>query len=126
MVKPFHSRTKNTKDDWQTPAYIVEALGKFDLDPCANAKNPARLACKGYTESDDDLMLPWSERVWMNPPYGRECRKWIARLILHGNGIALIPPVWVQGGFKIRFCKRSTRCYLSGSVFHSSETICNL
>lgn len=28
--------------------------------------------------------------VWLNPPYGNETHLWLARLRLHGNGIALI------------------------------------
>jgi hypothetical protein len=28
--------------------------------------------------------------VWLNPPYGAQTIKWIARLAMHGNGCALI------------------------------------
>lgn len=28
-------RTANTTDEWYTPRYIIDSLGKFDLDPCA-------------------------------------------------------------------------------------------
>lgn len=86
----FATRTTNTRDDWQTPSYIVDALGKFDLDPCANIVNPARLATQGYIQ--DGLTRDWYGRVWMNPPYGRICREWMWKLAVHGNGIALIPP----------------------------------
>lgn len=29
-------------------------------------------------------------RVWLNPPYGRETFRWLARLAEHGSGLALI------------------------------------
>lgn len=86
----FATRSDSTRDDWQTPTYIVEALGDFDLDPCANINNPFRLAACGYPVGG--LHLPWAGRVWCNPPYGSECREWLRKLAAHGNGIALIPP----------------------------------
>lgn len=93
-MSTFHSRTTTTRDDWQTPLEIVQALGTFDLDPCANVLDPTRCARVGFTEFDDGLSLEWtiSSRVFLNPPYGNEAKKWIARLVQHGNGIALIPP----------------------------------
>lgn len=33
-MSSFATRTEDTRDDWQTPSHIVEALGSFDLDPC--------------------------------------------------------------------------------------------
>lgn len=88
----FISRTEETRDDWQTPLPVVQALGSFDLDPCANIFAPTRCASRGLTVLDDGLSQPWEGRVWCNPPYGADARKWIARLAEHGNGIALIPP----------------------------------
>ncbi len=88
----FSSRTKSTRDDWQTPLSIVQSLGPFDLDPCANSRNPTRLATVGFTVEDDGLSKDWDGRVWLNPPYGSEAKLWLKRLAEHGNGIALIPP----------------------------------
>lgn len=28
-------KSANTTDEWYTPKEIIDALGKFDLDPCA-------------------------------------------------------------------------------------------
>lgn len=86
----FATRSEATRDDWQTPKAIVDALGSFDLDPCANINNPFRLAACGYPIGGLDL--PWDGRIWCNPPYGSECREWMKRLAKHGDGIALIPP----------------------------------
>lgn len=33
--KNFNSNTEN-KDEWFTPSYIIDALGRFDLDPCTS------------------------------------------------------------------------------------------
>lgn len=90
----FSSRTAATRDDWQTPASIISALGNFDLDPCANINNPTRCASHGFTVRQNGLSRPWQGRVWLNPPYGGTApvKTWLMRLALHGNGIALVPP----------------------------------
>lgn len=88
-MKNFNTNTKNN-DEWLTPPYILEALGPFDLDPCAPIERPWDMAEKHYTKKDNGLYLPWSGRVWLNPPYGRETFKWMHRLYTHKNGIALI------------------------------------
>lgn len=78
------------KDEWLTPPTIIKALGEFDLDPCSPVVRPWDTAKRHYHQYDDGLMLPWSGRVWMNPPYGKHTGKWLNKLALHGDGIALI------------------------------------
>jgi len=85
---------KGQSDIWLTPRHIIEALGPFDLDPCAApSPRPWPTAAVHYdiTQGEDGLMLPWGGgRVWCNPPYGPEVERWMNRMILHGNGIALV------------------------------------
>ena len=76
-------------DDWLTPPEILKALGEFDLDPCASENQPWSTARCALTIKEDGLASKWAGRVWLNPPYGRETWKWLARLAEHGNGIAL-------------------------------------
>lgn len=78
-------------DEWLTPPSIIEALGYFDLDPCAPIVRPWPTAGAFYTSEVDGLKQDWFGRVWLNPPFGREAVKWLRRLMQHGNGIALIP-----------------------------------
>lgn len=102
-----HERTEG-KCEWLTPPEIIHALGKFDLDPCAPIRRPWPTAKHHYTLLEDGLVQPWFGRVWLNPPYGRETARWMARLAKHGNGIALIfartetrlffDHVWSQAG----------------------------
>jgi hypothetical protein len=77
-------------DEWLTPPQVIHALGEFDLDPCAPIKRPWDMAREHYTIMDNGLAKPWNGRVWLNPPYGQETGKWLARLADHGNGIALV------------------------------------
>lgn len=92
MTAPFTGRIKG-HPEWLTPRAIVDALGPFDLDPCAPIVRPWPTAAQHYTELDDGLSKPWHGRVWLNPPYGpREPGRWLPRLKAHGNGIALVFP----------------------------------
>lgn len=85
-----HQSRRAVTTEWLTPPDILKSLGPFDLDPCAPVTSPWRIAAKHYTRLDDGLAKEWFGRVWLNPPYGRETHRWLARLADHGNGIALI------------------------------------
>ncbi len=85
-----HTRAHHGRSDsWITPPEIIEALGPFDLDPCAADPQPWPCAAKSYTEKDNGLSMPWDGRTFLNPPYGPETEKWLAKLAVHHDGIAL-------------------------------------
>lgn len=91
MTDNFHTAaTGDSKDEWLTPPTLIKALGPFDLDPCAPVSRPWDMAGQHFTILDNGLAKPWHGRVWLNPPYGRETFKWIARLAEHRSGVALI------------------------------------
>lgn len=78
-------------DVWLTPPEVIADLGPFDLDPCAEAVRPWDTATRHLTTKDDGLASPWDGFVWLNPPYGPQTWKWLARLADHeGGGIALV------------------------------------
>jgi len=85
-----HQSAKMKNDEWLTPPYILEALGQFDLDPCAPIVSPFNTANNNFTIETDGLTQNWFGRIWCNPPYGLEATKWLQKLTEHGNGIALI------------------------------------
>ena len=77
---------------WLTPPHIIKALGPFDLDPCCPPKMPWRTATRMVCRPDDGLAVDWSgQRVWLNPPYGREAVPFFKKMIYHKcAGIALV------------------------------------
>lgn len=85
-----HQSARMKNDEWLTPPGLIKSLGEFDLDPCSPIERPWPTAKEHYTVLDNGLMLPWSGRVWCNPPYGQESAEWLSKLVRHGNGIALI------------------------------------
>lgn len=85
-----HQSAAMLKDEWLTPPHIISALGEFDLDPCSPINRPWPTAAEHYTIIDNGLAKPWHGRVWCNPPYGVEASKWLARMVDHQNGTALV------------------------------------
>lgn len=83
-----HQSHRAQTTTWLTPPHIIEALGPFDLDPCAAPGWPT--ARRHLTLPTDGLAEPWDGRVWLNPPYGDAVWTWLARLAEHGCGTALI------------------------------------
>ena len=71
----------STTDQWATPQDFFDKLDAefhFSLDPCASEDNAK---CKKYfTEEDNGLIQNWrGQRVFCNPPYGREISKWVRK-----------------------------------------------
>lgn len=83
---------KGATNIWLTPKWILDALGEFDLDPCAAPDpRPFATAKRMIAEADaDGLSADWEGRVWLNPPYGKHLGPWLNKLRTHGNGIALV------------------------------------
>jgi site-specific DNA-methyltransferase (adenine-specific) len=67
-------------EEWETPQAVFDALDAefhFTLDAAANHTNSK---CRCWLDSNDDaLTKPWPGVVWLNPPYGKDMRKWMAK-----------------------------------------------
>lgn len=79
-----------TTHDWITPRWVLNALGKFDIDPCASQTQPWQTAETQFTIEDNGLARDWVGRVWCNPPYGDKSEPFLKRMAEHRNGIVLI------------------------------------
>ena len=83
--------SKNNK--WCTPRDFFIKLNKefnFTLDPCATERSA--LCDKFFTSDEDGLKQSWKgERVFCNPPYGREISKWVYKSLAEVcNGCELV------------------------------------
>lgn len=89
-----HQSAAAGTDVWLTPPDVLAALGgadSFDLDPCAAVGQPWPTARRHFTIAENGLVRPWQGRVWLNPPYSTSViGNWMARMVEHGQGIALI------------------------------------
>ena len=79
-----------SSDEWNTPRFLAEAVGSFDLDVCGNAKSHIKARERYGLDLDlDGLTLPWSGSVWCNFPYSKPL-PWCLRLRDHdGPWVAL-------------------------------------
>ena len=72
----FSSKTEM----WATPQDFFDKMNEqynFSLDVCAIPDN-AKCA-NFFTPEIDGLKQEWKGTCWMNPPYGREIGKWVAK-----------------------------------------------
>lgn len=116
-------RAGGGSDVWLTPPDLLAALGRFDLDPCAAPEpRPWPTASVHYTAVEDGLRLPWTGRVWLNPPYST-AERWLARLADHGHGTALIFARTETKAFRRQVWERATALrFLYGRVtFHQAN-----
>ncbi len=63
-----------------TPQEFFDALDQefgFGLDVCATSENTK--CTRYYTTEQDGLAQEWAGVCWMNPPYGREIRRWVCK-----------------------------------------------
>lgn len=86
------SMRTESSDQWATPADIFGPLDdefRFDLDVAASATNAK---CASYfTEQDNRLWHRWApRRCWMNPPYGGETTRWVAKAAAEASDGALV------------------------------------
>jgi site-specific DNA-methyltransferase (adenine-specific) len=119
--------------EWATPPEVFGPLDDefgFTLDPCATAENAK---CPRYfTELDNGLAQSWAgERVFMNPPYGREVYAWTRKAAQEaGNAlvVGLLPAstdlAWwhddvLAAGAEVRYIRGRVR-FLTGGPYRAS------
>lgn len=115
-----HFRSKTCL--WATPWDFFQKLDAefgFTLDVCALPENAK---CKRYfTPKVDGLKQDWRGVCWMNPPYGREIGKWVAKALesaRNGSTVVCLLPArtdtawwhnYVMQASEIRFVKGRLR-----------------
>lgn len=72
----------SARSDWETPVQLfaeLDAEFHFDIDLCAdehNAKVPNALRVHDLWSG---LAPQWRGTGWLNPPYGRQIGRWVAK-----------------------------------------------
>lgn len=109
-IQTTHNTENVACDEYYTPIEFVNALGHFDTDPCVPLNMKNKTAYLMYNKNDDGLSKEWFGKVWLNPPYSAELIKsFMAKMALHGNGIALVLPK-----FGTRLFRESVYPYADG------------
>ena len=108
-------------DMWATPQNFfdkLDAFFRFELDVCATSENSK---CRKYfTETDDGLKKDWFGTVWMNPPYGREIGKWVAKAYaqsrVHGSTIVCLLPARTDTKWWHDYCVKGEITFIKGRL----------
>ena len=139
MAAKNNGRYNGNGRHWETPPEVFGPLHAefgFTLDPCASpltAKLP-----RFFTEIDDGLVQDWrDERVFMNPPYGREIYAWTRKAREEAARGALVVGLlpastdlawWhddVVGRAEIRYIRGRVR-FLTGGPYRASGFFANV
>jgi len=93
MNKITSGLMSSNTDNWATPNNLFEVLDKefnFNLDPCADDLN--HKCSRYYTKEIDGLSREWGgdDRIFMNPPYGKEIKKWVKKAYESSKNGALV------------------------------------
>ncbi len=87
---------KSNSTEYETPNEIFEPLQKeFDLrlDVCATKKN--HKCDLFFTKEQSALFQDWKLNFWMNPPFGRDLKKWVQKAYEESQegvvGVCLLP-----------------------------------
>lgn len=118
---------------WATPPEVfgpLDAEFDFTLDPCASVETAKCL--RFFTEEIDGLAQDWgTERVFMNPPYGREIYAWTKKAREAADAGALVVGLlpastdlawWhadIVGRAEVRYIRGRVR-FLTGGPYRSS------
>jgi hypothetical protein len=116
-IGSHHHANGGATNDWLTPQSILDALGPFDLDPCASEASPSRVASKFFTWREDGLGQNWSDAfVFLNPPYSNQVGRWLTRLADHGNGIALVFARTETRAFNANLARATSILFVEGRL----------
>ena len=117
----------SNRDDWETPQALFDELDAtyhFTLDAFSTHQNAK---CeRHYTIEEDGLAQDWSgETVWVNPPYGKDMKRYIRKCAeesRHARIVMLVPSrtdtAWfwdyVAPYARVRFIRGRLRYELGG------------
>jgi len=97
-----HESSANESKEWYTPPRIFDAIGlPFDVDVASPGASvvPWIPAMRHITAKENGLCSPWHGRVWLNPPYGSDTPRWVARFAEHDRD---------DGGLMLVFARTDT------------------
>lgn len=77
-------------DILQTPQYVWQPLGPFDLDPCSGEFTKIGKINWWDGRGENGLEKDWLGFVWCNPPFSQK-ELWIEKMLQHNNGILILP-----------------------------------
>ena len=116
MEVHFSSKT----DLWSTPLDFYDKYNKkynFEIDVCALPENSK--CSKFFTPEQDGLNQKWVGTCWMNPPYGREIKKWVKKAYessLNGATVVCLLPARTDTTWWHDYCIKGDIEFIRGRL----------
>ena len=94
--------TTGKRQTWNTPDEVLRVIRQFDtigLDPCSNAGSIVGAKTEWRLERDgDSLTRSWLGHglVFVNPPYSRWLKRWMAKCAMSGAEVISLTPARVD------------------------------
>ena len=114
-------------DLWSTPQDLFDELDAefgFTLDVCATVENAKCAAF--FTAAQDGLAQEWTGVCWMNPPYGDEIGRWVAKAYESGRAgatVVCLVPLRLDTRWAWNYCRFGELRLLQGRLkFGGGET----
>jgi len=121
---PSGPAMSSAKDDWLTPKWVVERVHRFGgiaLDPCP-AVGFNWVDSETCLGANNGLKESWETPglVFVNPPYGRDIRKWTKRALafrqLCGDIVLLVPARTDTKWFQELAAEAPAICFIKGRL----------
>ena len=98
----------STTDLWETPQDFFDKLNqefKFNTDVCATKEN--HKCYNYYTKETNGLNQDWTGVCWMNPPYGRDIIKWVAKAYNSNSIVVCLVPARTDTKWWHEYCMKA-------------------
>lgn len=110
----------SASEEWATPQDFFDNLNKefhFTVDVCATPEN-AKVSTY-YTKQDDSLSLEWTGICWMNPPYGRNIKRWVKKAwesAQKGSTVVCLLPARTDTSWWHDYCMKGEVRFIRGRL----------
>jgi site-specific DNA-methyltransferase (adenine-specific) len=103
--------------EWETPQKLynmLDSIFHFTLDPCATSENSK--CKKHFTREENGLKKSWKgQTVFMNPPYGKDIKKWIKKAYEESRSsnttVVCLLPARTDTKYWHEYCMKSKTIY---------------
>lgn len=119
--KKMEVHFSSEKSEWETPPEFFDSLNyifDFDWDACATQQNSKCGPCY-WSIANDALTQEWgTQKIWMNPPYGRGIGKWVKKAYeesLKGALVVCLLPARPDTQWW-KICKKGTIKFIEGRL----------
>ena len=108
-------------DEWATPQDFFNQQnslhGPFEIDVCANETN-AKCATF-FTKEQNGLEQQWAGKCWMNPPYGKQIKRWMQKAYessLNGATVVCLVPARTDSGWWHDYAMKGEITFIRGRL----------